>query len=199
MKGLRLVTAPVEEPIQIEQAKDHLRITGDDENSLLTGYIVAAREFAEDYTNRKLLSQTWELRLEAFPIANYGEIRLPFGKTISVDDISYYDTDGTLQSLAGPSSSPVGTAWLEDLNDDAGGILRHPLASVWPSVHPGVPIPVSISYTCGYGDDANDVPENIKTAILYRVADLFELRGSGDGEMSQVAERLLRPYVIESV
>lgn len=44
------------EPISLKRAKEHLRVTADDENALIRLYIKAAREYAEKYQNRVFVS-----------------------------------------------------------------------------------------------------------------------------------------------
>jgi hypothetical protein len=58
------------EPISLAEAKKHLRVEFDDDNDLIQGLIVAAREYAEGFLNRvfvaadaedpPVVKQTWK-------------------------------------------------------------------------------------------------------------------------------------------
>lgn len=62
---LERVSNPEIEPVTLAEMKLHLRTFGTDttEDDKITGLIVAAREWAEDYTGRALVDQTWRLTL----------------------------------------------------------------------------------------------------------------------------------------
>lgn len=56
-----------------------------------------------------------------------------------------------------------------------------------------------VAFTAGYGDDAADVPEPIRHAILLLVAHWFERRepvelGAGPQEVPAIVAGLLHPY-----
>lgn len=88
-----LITAPVLEPISLEQLKLHLRIELDvlDEDEYLEGLIIAAREHVEDVTRRAIMTQTWEYYLQEWPDGD--SIKLPFGNLQS-----NYKATGTITS-----------------------------------------------------------------------------------------------------
>jgi uncharacterized phiE125 gp8 family phage protein len=87
-----LKTAPVKEPVSIDDAKKHLRVDDDytDDDSLLVSIVVDARDWVEQYLWRKLITQTWYAYLEEWPAGGY--IELPFGKLQSVTAVKYTDT-----------------------------------------------------------------------------------------------------------
>jgi hypothetical protein len=51
-------------------AKLHLKVDTPDDDSLITALIVAARRYAETFTRRAFISQTWDLFLDHFPGAS---------------------------------------------------------------------------------------------------------------------------------
>ncbi len=52
----------------------------------------------DGWLNRALITQTWDMYLDAFPCGN-GEIRMPFYPLQSVTAVQYYDTDGILRAI----------------------------------------------------------------------------------------------------
>ena len=92
-----LTTAPTEEPVTLNDLKLHARISGTDSDDLLDFYRIAAREAAEAFMGRGILTQTWTLLLDAFADV----ISLPMAAPLqTVTWVKYYDENGTQQTLA---------------------------------------------------------------------------------------------------
>lgn len=62
------VTPPAIEPVTLDEAKAHLRVDINAEDSLITRLISDAREWVERFLRRSLITQTWALYLDAFPV-----------------------------------------------------------------------------------------------------------------------------------
>jgi uncharacterized phiE125 gp8 family phage protein len=62
-----VTTEPSTEPITTEEFKLFARIDGDDEDTLIQGFIEASRMAAEIYLGRALLSQTITLKMDWWP------------------------------------------------------------------------------------------------------------------------------------
>ena len=101
MYGLQLVTDLVSEPVSVATLKSHLRLNTTDEDSLLAGYITAARQLFETMTDRAVLTQTWKLSLDAFPRI----IRLPRAPLQSVSSVQYYDSNDVLTTWSSTNYS----------------------------------------------------------------------------------------------
>lgn len=157
--------------------KAHCRIDSTDEDANLQLYIRSAIEWVETATHRCVISRAHRLILGSFPCEDRAIIRLPRGLCSAVASIRYYN-GGALSTLTGPTSSPVGTGYQEDLLSDSGGVLMPVRGSNWPSVDCDVPAPVRIDFTAGYQPDA--LPPQILSAILLAVSDAFEMRGTPD-------------------
>jgi uncharacterized phiE125 gp8 family phage protein len=102
--GRVLVTPPTEEPLELAEAKLHLRIEESQtaEDGLVDALIRAARQYVEEYTGRALVKQTWKLTLDRFP-TDCGRdmpIRVPLPPLRSVGSIKYIDSSGVQQTLA---------------------------------------------------------------------------------------------------
>jgi len=185
---VQLITAPSKEPVSVSEIKNQLRIEDTDEDSLIEGLIVAAREIAEQILRKALITQTWKLYLDDFP--SHDCIKLPFPKLQSVSWIKYYDENNTLTTWASSN-------YEVDAVDVPGRIVLAQSAS-WPSVYDRIN-PVEIQFVCGYGDDAVDVPAAIRLAIKHIVAHWFEHRepfvaGLAVNEVPVTFRRILMPY-----
>ncbi len=75
--ALKINSAPAAEPVTLQQAKDHLRIDGSDEDLYVEALIKAARQDCEKFQNRAYISQVWELWLDAWPDKDFIDIPLP--------------------------------------------------------------------------------------------------------------------------
>jgi hypothetical protein len=49
---LRATSEPFAEPVDLDEMKNHLRLDGDDEDSLVRGWEIAARQYVSDVTAR---------------------------------------------------------------------------------------------------------------------------------------------------
>jgi uncharacterized phiE125 gp8 family phage protein len=201
--GLQQTVPPNDPPVSLVRAKLHLKVDEPDDDLLISDLINAATTWGEDYTHRKFITQTWELTLDRFPTGAPGIIELPFGNTQSITQISYIDAAGATQTLTGPSTSPPGTDWQEDLSSDNGGIIAPPFGGSWPSARGSTLGAVTITFVTGYGDDAEDVPESLVRAMLYRLSDFYELRSSLDiaqpafaDDLQDTAARVADEFVI---
>jgi uncharacterized phiE125 gp8 family phage protein len=178
----RVITAPAAEPITLEEAKAHLRVLDTDQDTGITAMIVAAREWAEQVTWRALITQTLEVYLDSFPcfyVRNQtwpryagdtqGHIVLPRPRLQSVTSVKYIDEDGDEQTLSSDK-------YHVDTKAEPGTISLVS-GETWPTTKELHPQPVTVKYVAGYGDNASDVPQPIKSAMLLRITDLYEFRG----------------------
>ena len=148
-------TVPV---ISLRELKDHARISQSQGDATLLRYIGAATDAAEQYLNRGLVTQTWTLTLRWFADVMYLPMAAPLQNGVSTAPVvKYYDTAGTLQTLA-TSSYDVDTV------SRPGRILRKANVS-WPALQSGkLGGRVVIIYIVGWTDPSL-VPERIKQGI----------------------------------
>ncbi|MBB5684296.1 head-tail connector protein [Sphingobium boeckii] len=140
----------IEEPISLELAKAQCRVLDDSEDDLISGYIVAAREFAEVHTGHVLMQRTVTETFRHFA----SPIMLLWRPVASISGITYKDSDGTAQT------------YVDAVYDaDAAPVEIYPLTA-WPETRRnGV---VKVAYLAGYEADA--VPQALKVAMLQMVA-----------------------------
>ena len=160
-----LTTPPTEEPVTLAEIKDHLRVSGTAEDSLLTLYAQMAREAVEEETWRALMPQTWVLYLAGWPAD--GIIELPRPPLASVTSIKYTDEDGVEATLAA-SNYRVDTA------REPGRVVLAPNGE-WPSDVLDSVNGVAVTFVAGYAD-ASAVPPMAKAAILLQIGEIYANR-----------------------
>ena len=188
--ALKLITPATELAVSLADVKAHLRVDTTDEDSLITAYITAAAELAEQATGRALMPQTWDLTLDAFPEA-FEITRLP---AASVTSLKYWDTTGVQQTL--------GTGlYTLDSTDDFGPAYVVPVyGGVWPDTREQINA-VALRYVAGYATAAN-VPDSIKAWIKLQVGAMYENRQAEGAVQTYAlgfADRLLDRYKVWSV
>jgi len=181
--GLMLVTPPAEEPVSLADAKAHLRVDISDDDALIATLIKAARELFENYTRRALVTQTWDLVLDAFPAER--ELELPRPPLQSVTSITYKEADGSVQTF--PTSE-----YVVDTSGMFGRVVLKS-ASTWPSVQLWPAGAVTVRFVAGYGG-ASGVPQAAKHAILLMVAYWYENREAVAVQPGVIAKELPMAY-----
>ena len=159
----RLITAPATEPITTAEAKAHLRVTSSAEDTLIDALVKAVRMTAEHDLQRALITQVWEVTLDAFPL----EIELPYPPTISVDFVKY------LEPVAGVLTTLSSAAYSLDAKSEPGWIVPA-FDYDWPDTLDAINA-VTVQYQAGYGAAAA-VPQAIKQWMLLMVGHYFENR-----------------------
>ena len=178
--------APAQLPVSLVEAKAHLRVLGDEEDTLIGALIAAAVSKIDGWTGtlgRCLITQTWRQDFADFP---GNRVCLPFPDVQSVV-VNYSDSAGVSQVFAGSNFTLM--------QDAMGSVLVLNANASWPSVA-DKPNAVQISMVCGYGA-ATDVPAAIKMAILLDVGTLFENRESVTNDMGVLPlayDALLNPF-----
>lgn len=204
--SVSIVSPPAVEPVTVDQARLHCRIDTVDDDDILAIYIQAAREWAEMYLNRALITQTLTVAMAhsrphagwpylgltaplfvlplwfTWNLVQRGNIELPRSPAQSVVSVAvgtWGQPDVTLVA---------GTDYDVDLTMQPGRLFVRPQTTSWPQDH------VAITFTAGYGDTAAALPASIVNAILLIVAFLYENRGDVGGDMPTAAKMLLTPY-----
>lgn len=186
--ALKLVTAPTTEPIDIDEAREHLRVDIADDDLYIESLIVVARTWAENFTRRAFITQTWDLQLDCFP--RYFE--LPRAPLQSVVEAAFTYIDGNGSSTQVPTS-----VYDVDAKSEPGRVYPA-YGQVWPTprAHPAA---VNLRFVAGYGDAVSDVPQPIRHALLLLVGQWYEQRepvviGTISTEVPMTVQSLLYPY-----
>ena len=181
----QLVTPPTAEPITLAEAKQQRRVTTTADDPLIDGLIVAARDWAERFTGRALMTQTWDYFLDAFPDAI--ELQLP--PLQSVTSVKYVDTNGMEQTLAT-------TEYTVDAAAER-GLVRPAFGKSWPATRAQANA-ITVRFVAGYASAAM-VPASIKAGMHLVIGELYERRehsivGTIIETVPLNAEYLLSPY-----
>jgi uncharacterized phiE125 gp8 family phage protein len=187
--GLTRTTAPTVEPITRAEAKAHSRVTVSDDDEYIDALIEATRDRIENHTKRALLTQTWRLTLDSFPLGRR-DIILPWSPLQSVTSITYVDTNGTTQTWASSNYS-VDTGATP-------GRVRLAYDVLYPSIR-HQPNAVTIIFVAGYGSAASDLPAGIVHACKILFGHYYDNRepvvtGTVATPIPETWKALLGPY-----
>jgi uncharacterized phiE125 gp8 family phage protein len=164
-----LTSPPAIEPASLSDAKAHLRLVQNDDDSLIGTLISAARRRVEAETGLALIAQGWSCYLDDWP--EDGIVALPISPLIAVSTVKVYGDD---DSAAAIDSSHY---YIDAVSAPPRLALRG--SRVWPP--PGrVANGIEIALTAGFGTTVASVPEDLRNAILQLVAHLYENRGTGN-------------------
>lgn len=187
--ALVLNTAPAEEPLTTDEAKNQTRVTGSAEDTLIDSFIVAARQQAEHVTRRAFITQTWAYSLDAWPDGDV--IYVPKPPLQSISSVKYYGTDDTEYTLSTDD-------YQVDTDSEPGRIALVYGAS-WPSTTLRTVNGIVVTFDAGYGDAASDVPDGIIQAMRLMIGHWYTNReavvvGATANEVPLAAEMLLWQY-----
>jgi len=176
MGALKVITEPTIEPVTIEEAKLAIGIDDDEDDVRIEGLIQAARIFAEDFCDLRIMSQVVERSYDHWPAA---VIHLDVWPLQSIDSVKYDDT----ASPVAEQTLTVDEDYYADTTTEGGRVVS---VSGWPS-HAAQPNPIRIRMTAGYASQKL-VPESLKSGIKAYVVYLFEQ----NCDLRQVAKDILR-------
>jgi uncharacterized phiE125 gp8 family phage protein len=125
-------------------------------DDLLNAILYASIEYVEAVLGRKLLTQTWDYYLDAWPDDDF--FWLPWGNLQTVSSVKWKDEDGTETTLT------AGTDYLVETNGESYGRIVLPHDVEWPDDDLYSSNPITVRFICGWTAAAL-VPYKIKTVI----------------------------------
>lgn len=191
--GYDLIIPPALEPVSLEQAKAHLRVDGAQDDSFdIPVKLAAARRTVEKLSRRLLITQTWLLKRDngfyrsledctpAIEISKSPLQRVNSIKYLGLNDAldPTFDTDyddasklHTLNPAIYQVKTSGQTGWISPTTNNIWPYTRLPiLAPVYDCVQ--------IELVAGFGNVPEDVPEDLRSAILLQLGHLYANRES---------------------
>jgi len=178
--GLRLITPPAAEPLSVSEVKANQHIDHADDDVLLGKLITDARQWVEDRTQQKLMTQTWELVIDYFP---EHEVRIPVRPVQTITSIKYDDSAGAEQTIDGNDY------YLDNVGGDEAWLFTNG-DTAWPTDLIDAVNAVRIRFVAGYAS-ADLVPGSIKRAIHLKVRDYYEGTDSSQAVYDLLTNQLL--------
>lgn len=164
---LTVLHPPAVEPLTVDEVKEHLRVDWSHEDQYIAALIRAARDMAESWTRRALITQTLCYRTDGarvvrgplsgvvFPVPP--GIILPRPPIQTVEQVRVQESDGTITTLK-PEQYRLFGQTLE------------PVEGTWAGRR------VEVVYKAGYGDKPEDVPPLIVQGMRLLIAEWYENR-----------------------
>lgn len=185
--ALVLTSAPLAEPVTLDEAKAHLRVDGANEDVLIASLILTSRLQVEAALDLALIDQSWTLQLDHWPAR--GDVEIPLSPLKAVGPVRVKDAAGTLMTVAP-------TSYLTDLVSRPprivfnGGALPQPGSKA---------AGIEIAFTAGFGETGASVPAPLKHAVLLLIAHWYECRatsgvGALDTRIPQQISDLIAPF-----
>jgi len=195
-RSLTRETQPSVEPVSLAEAKLHLRIDSENDDTLIQSLISSARQWAEDYCDRTFVLTRWAMRADSF----YGQVGSPaqFGLRADGSNIEgrqgvvpnmdvelprppmssvagFTDVDVTYTPIASGTTATLTSAEYRVDSNQTPGAIRPLYGRTWPS-HLMDQNSVTVRWWAGYGADGKSVPPQVKSAILMIVSHLWSHR-----------------------
>jgi uncharacterized phiE125 gp8 family phage protein len=187
-----LLTGPAVEPVTLAEAKAYLRVEHDDDDDVISALIAGARVHIEAQTRRALITQTWRLTRDVWPID--GRILILPAPLRELTAARVVMLNGSTQDISPSdfSADRAGAPAILAFGPGALPMSDRPIA--------GIELDVDV----GYGDAPADVPEPLRQAIKLLIAHWYENRGiTASGREAAVLPHtvaaLIAPYRVLSL
>lgn len=178
---IRVVTPSGILPVSLELALRHIGAL-DHDLDLVQFYLLAATELVEDYTGRSLITKTYCLDIDTFPVESIELRRSPL---VSISSLKYYAPGETSLTTWAAAN------YRADITSVPGRLM----------ILPDVTIPdvddrhdaVQITFTAGYGTKESSVDSALRLAIIQLAHHSFDNRVPiGDVKMVELPMSLRR-------
>lgn len=178
--SIQTATAALSNAVSVAEGKSHLRVDFATDDTYIGNIIKAAEGLVQDYTNRKLIASTFDLKLDNF---QKGGIVLPYSPVTAITYVKYYDADNTEQTWAA-------TNYYTNLSEEP--VMIDYVDGEYPDVYDNRSDNVTVRFVCGY----TTVPEQLRQAILLLVGDMYEQRMDMPRERFTAWKALAYPYKV---
>lgn len=183
-----LLDGPTVEPITLAEAKAHLRVDTNAEDTLIQSLVTASRLHIEAALDLALITQAWRAFRDTWPKSR--TLDLPLRPVQNLTAVRIRLADDTVQELDTDAFILDGTAI--------------PARLVWRGTGTApasarAASGIEIDFIAGYGDAPSDVPQPIRHALLLLTAHWYENRepaeiGAASPALPAAISELLSPY-----
>ncbi len=187
--NLERTTDPVLNPVTDALVEQQLFLGSGESPLVISNAIKSATDFVERDTDRSLITQTWTMTLDRFPVRE--TIFIPKGKIQSITSLKYLDVDDAEQTLTEGTHFTVTTVGTENR------IL--PIGS-WPDTSTDLHDVVTLVWVSGYGLLDTDIPAWAQRAILLKCQEAYDRTDVQDSyEATIAASKLFFEYSINDL
>lgn len=162
LNPVHIVTPSSLEVVTITEAKEHLKIDGDEQNAILRLYLSAAIKACEDYRQAAIGSAEHELHSSWF-CPSFSLQKYPVS---AINSVKYYDEEGNLQTVDSANYR------LQSFRQPC--YLEFDSEFDYPDLHERE-YPVVVNFNAGW-TSASSVPATVKLGILNRMGTFNEIR-----------------------
>ena len=172
-RSLSILTDPTVEPVTLAEAKAHCRVDSTADDSLISSYIKAAREWVSAYMDETLVHTRYVMKLDSFPT----EIELPRPPMATSGTATAVTITYTLENQ---TTATLATNQYRVDRESVPGVIRTLYNGSWPShlLDYGA---VTVTWWGGFSGDGSKVEQRVKSAILWLVGMWYERRMAADG------------------
>lgn len=164
--------------VSLAEIKAHLRLDHDHENDYLKMLIRVMTNMVQEYTNKSLLTQTWQfLHTRAASHQSHEQvIELPHGPVQEIMSLHYLSPQGKKQKMRRHSVRVDGP------------VTRVLCSADYASVE--------VVYRAGYGEMPHHVPPALRQAIILGVGEMYEKRQNAFHSPDTLVHALMRPFCV---
>ncbi|MCJ7564821.1 MAG: hypothetical protein MUP52_09565 [Candidatus Aminicenantes bacterium] len=164
--NIKVISPPGNLPVTVAEIKQHLRIEIDEDDQdveLKIKAVVASLDPPNGRLGRTLITQTLRFSLPGYPART---IPLPYPPLQSVSSVRYVNSSEVETTISASDYILV--------NDQEPAILVLKSTVSWPTdLSENDPYPFKINFVAGYGDEPEDIPEDIRLGIMMEVGDYY--------------------------
>lgn len=182
-----MTSPPAVEPVTLAEAKAHMRVDGTTDDVLIGSLLLTSRLHLETGLSLAMITQSWRLLLDAWPIS--GPLEVPLVPVQAVTEVRVKNASGLAQVVAA-------SAYAVD-------VASRPARLVWNNAAPPAPgVPangIEIDLVAGFGATSASVPAPLKHALLMLAAHWYEHRdpyeiGSDSARIPSAVSELIQPF-----
>lgn len=170
-KSWIMTVEPTTYPVTVAQIKDFARIDGNSEDTILESFLIGVVNDVESYLGRSLITRTYKIIMDRW---DNKELELPMPPLQSVISVNTIDEDDT--------ETEYDSDYYYVITESIPGKIIIKQSSTEPQNTVRSYGGFNVYFTAGYGD-ADDIPKQIKVAIMQWVTMIYENRIMTTNEM----------------